>query len=58
MHYLCRDGVHMCIFNKIDLLLSNVLEMLENDGYIIRKDSVRAFRSPLLRDLWYAKFVQ
>lgn len=42
----------------IDLVLSKVLEMLENDGYLLRKESVRSFRSPLLRDYWYGKFVQ
>lgn len=41
-----------------DYTLSKVLEMLENDGYILRKDSVRTFRSPLLRDYWFNKFVQ
>ena len=43
---------------EMDLALSKVLEMLENDGYLLRKESVRAFRSPLLRDYWYGKFVQ
>ena len=43
---------------ETDLLLSKVLEMLENDGYLLRKGSVRSFRSPLLRDYWYGKFVQ
>lgn len=43
---------------KIDYTLSKVLEMLENDGYIIKKNSTRAFRSPLLRDYWFSKFVQ
>lgn len=43
---------------KIDLDLSKLLEMLENDGYILRKGSVRVFRSPLLRDFWYGKYVQ
>lgn len=43
---------------KIDYTLSKVLEMLENDGYIIKKNSIRAFRSPLLRDYWFSKFVQ
>lgn len=42
----------------IDLQLSKVLEMLENDGYLLRKGSIRTFRSPLLRDYWYGKFVQ
>lgn len=43
---------------QIDYTLSKVLEMLENDGYIIKKDTTRAFRSPLLRDYWFSKFVQ
>lgn len=43
---------------EIDYLLSKVLEMLENDGYILKMDSIRAFRSPLLRDYWFNKFVQ
>ena len=43
---------------ETDHLLSHVLEMLENDGYLLRKGSVRTFRSPLLRDYWYGKFVQ
>lgn len=43
---------------EVDYTLSKVLEMLENDGYILKKDSIRAFRSPLLRDYWFNKFVQ
>ena len=45
-------------FGEIGLMLSKVLEMLENDGYLLRNNSVRAFRSPLLRDYWYGKFIQ
>lgn len=44
-----------CVY--IDYTLSKVLVMLENDGYIIKKDALRMFRSPLLRDYWLAKFV-
>ena len=43
---------------QIDYTLSKVLEMLENDGYIIKKNTTRAFRSPLLRDYWFSKFGQ
>ena len=43
---------------EVDYLLSKVLEMLENDGYILKMDSIRTFRSPLLRDYWFNKFVQ
>ena len=43
---------------EVDYILSKVLEMLENDGYILKMDSIRTFRSPLLRDYWFYKFVQ
>lgn len=43
---------------EVDYILSKVLEMLENDGYIIKMDLIRTFRSPLLRDYWFNKFVQ
>lgn len=43
---------------EVDYILSKVLAMLENDGYILRMDSIRTFRSPLLRDYWFNKFVQ
>ena len=43
---------------EMDYILSKVLEMLENDGYILKMDSIRTFRSPLLRDYWFYKFVQ
>lgn len=42
----------------VDYTLSKVLAMLENDGYIMRKDALRMFRSPLLRDYWFDRFVQ
>jgi hypothetical protein len=63
----------MCISNKIgppvegddffgrekEIKQANrLLRMLENDGYTLKKDSVRAFRSPLLRDYWYHAFVE
>ena len=38
--------------------LSNVLNMLEHDGYIVRRDGKRAFRSRLLRDWWYWHYVE
>ena len=42
----------------VDYILSKVLAMLENDGYIMKKGALRMFRSPLLRDYWFAKFVE
>lgn len=43
---------------KVDLALSKILEMLENDGYIMKNGALRTFRSPLLRDYWFDKFVR
>jgi hypothetical protein len=42
----------------IDYMLSKLLRMLENDGYLLKRGSIRAFRSPLLRDYWYQTFVE
>lgn len=43
---------------KVDLALSKILEMLENDGYIMKNGALRTFRSPLLRNYWFDKFVR
>lgn len=51
-------GQDVSMKENVDYFLSKVLEMLENDGYVIKKNSIRAFRSPLLRDYWFGKFVQ
>lgn len=45
--------------DKTDYVLSKLLHMLQNDGYIIQKDDEKyVFRSPLLRDFWYNRFVR
>lgn len=45
--------------NKADNELSQVLNMLEHDGYIIRGEGgTRRYRSPLLKKWWYYKFVE
>jgi hypothetical protein len=41
---------------KADSILSQLLYMLKNDGYIIEEESKYSFRSPLLRDFWYNRF--
>lgn len=38
--------------------LSDVLDMLQQDGYIIRKNGRRVFRSPLLKKWWRYKYVE
>lgn len=37
--------------------LTKVMEMLEHDGYIMRRSDKRRFRSPLLRKWWKHKFL-
>lgn len=41
-----------------EMEVSRILNMLEHDGYLIRNESKRRFRSPLLRKWWYYKFVE
>lgn len=55
---ILMTGQDVSKVEEVDYMLSKVLEMLENDGYILKMDSIRTFRSPLLRDYWFNKFVQ
>lgn len=41
---------------KTDLILSKLLYMLQNDGYLIEEELKYTFRSPLLRDFWFNRF--
>lgn len=41
---------------KADAVLSKLLYMLQNDGYLIEEELKYSFRSPLLRDFWYNRF--
>jgi hypothetical protein len=43
---------------KTEVLLSKLLDMLKNDGYLAECDGKYIFRSPLLRDFWYARFIK
>ena len=38
--------------------LNTLLYMLKNDGYLADTDGIYYFRSPLIRDFWYHRFVQ
>lgn len=55
---ILMTGQDVSKIEEVDYILSRVMEMLENDGYILKDGSIRAFRSPLLRDYWFNKFVQ
>jgi len=41
---------------KAEEILSQLIYMLKNDGYLIEEDAKYSFRSPLLRDFWYNRF--
>jgi len=41
---------------KTEIILSRLLDMLQNDGYLTEHDGKYIFRSPLLRDFWYGRF--
>ncbi|WP_300703929.1 ATP-binding protein [Bacteroides sp.] len=45
--------------DEVDEILGSILEILSNDGYIIRNKETNKyqFRSFLLRDFWYNKFI-
>jgi len=44
--------------DKIDVTLSRLLDMLQNDGYLAMANGKYIFRSPLLRDFWYNRFIK
>ena len=42
---------------EIEINLAKLLAMLQNDGYLMENDGKYIFRSPLLRDFWYKRFI-
>jgi len=43
---------------KKEIMLSKLLDMLKNDGYLAEHDGKYIFHSPLLRDFWHARFIK
>ena len=43
--------------DKMETILSKLLNMLKNDGYLAEHNGKYIFRSPLLRDFWYNRFI-
>ena len=43
---------------KTEIILSRLLDMLKNDGYLAENNGKYIFRSPLLRDFWYGRFIK
>ena len=44
--------------DKTETILSKLLAMLVNDGYLVEYNNKYIFRSPLLRDFWYNRYVK
>jgi hypothetical protein len=43
---------------NIEEMVAQSLKMLENDGYLFENNGKYTFRSPLLRDFWYRRFIR
>ena len=43
---------------KAENILSRLLDMLQKDGYLTEHNGKYIFRSPLLRDFWYGRFIK
>ena len=43
---------------QTEIILAKVLGMLQNDGYLVPHNGKYVFRSPLLRDFWYHRFIR
>lgn len=44
--------------DRVESSLATVLHMLVNDGYLTEEKKLYLFRSPLIRDFWYNRFVK
>jgi len=63
---ISRNGLQVLIYNKTndeeksETILTQLLFKLKNDGYIMfdEKGKKYLFRSPLLRDFWYNRFIK
>ena len=44
--------------NEAETILAKLLYMLQNDGYIMEDNGKYIFRSPLLRDFWFNRYVR
>ena len=44
--------------SKTETVLAKLLAMLQNDGYLVENNGKYCFRSPLLRDFWYDRFIK
>lgn len=43
---------------RVERSLATILHMLDNDGYLTEENNLYLFRSPLIRDFWFNRFVR
>ncbi len=43
---------------EVESAVTHLLYMLKNDGYLMEENNLYLFRSPLLRDFWFNRFVK
>ena len=55
---LANLSVKKSDIEKTENNLSGLLMMLINDGYLEEHNGKYLFRSPLLRDFWYGRFIK
>lgn len=55
VNLLATSGVKS---EKAEETVSLLLYMLKNDGYILEEEGLYRFRSPLLRDFWFNRFIK
>ncbi|WP_373331132.1 ATP-binding protein [Salmonirosea aquatica] len=59
-----RENLHNLLYQKYsdadrtDSILATLLNMLQNDGYLAENNAHYLFRSPLIRDFWFNRFVK
>ncbi len=61
---MSRKSLHTLLYSKVnnadkvEEILTRLLTRLQNEGYLILIDDKYTFRSPILRDFWYKRFVK
>ena len=54
---LANFSIQESDIDKAETILAKLLAMLQNDGYLMEHNGKYVFRSPLLRDFWYNRFI-
>lgn len=54
------EGLHVKMndIDEAEEVLAGIIKILEHDGYLLRQEGIFKFRSPLLKDFWFKRFVE